>query len=153
MVTKSTASLNRPGMVYRQTERSERIRADSQARILIAARKLFASKGYRATTMRNVASAARTSIGNLYFYFRNKEDLLVSLMAEARVPVWAWMDGAVLSLPPGPVRLAVLLFGNAAGLLSTNPDLTLAALTQGAPPEVAARVVEAYRVRLRQYIR
>src|SRR5262245_31340008 len=99
--------------------------------------------------MRDVAAAARTSIGNLYFYFRNKEDLLVTLMAEARAPVWAWMDTAVASVPPGPARMAILMFANAAGLLGVHSDLTHTAFLRGTPPEVADRVVEAYRARAR----
>ena len=93
-------------MVYRHTERSERVRADSRAKILRAARKLFSRRGYEATTMREVADAAATSIGNLYFYFRNKEELLETLMAEAREPLWAWADSIADSAPPGPARLA-----------------------------------------------
>jgi hypothetical protein len=41
-------------------------------------------------------------------------------MAEARAPIWDWVDQVVASAPSGPVRLAVLLFANAAGLLGTD---------------------------------
>jgi AcrR family transcriptional regulator len=135
-------------MVYRRTERSERIRADSRGRILRAARKLFAREGYGATTMRDVAAAARTSIGNLYFYFRNKEELLLTLLAESRQAVWAWIDATAATLPPGPPELAVVALGNAAGLLATGRDLTEALLLQGAPSGITDRVVEAYRTRI-----
>jgi len=140
-------------MVYRKTERTERVHAARRSRILRAARKLFAHRGYDATTMRDVADAAGTSIGNLYFYFENKEALLLALMAEARAPIWDWVDEVVESVPSGPGRLAVLLFANAAGLLGTDPDLTAAALLQGAPPEVVDHVAAAYRARLREHLR
>ncbi len=37
---------------------------------------------------RQVADVAGTSIGNLYFYLKNKEALLETLMSEARAPLW-----------------------------------------------------------------
>jgi AcrR family transcriptional regulator len=138
-------------MVYRQTPRSQRIRTASRKRMLRAARKLFAQRGYDASTMREVAESAASSIGNLYFYFKNKEELLLTLMAEAREPISAWVDEAAASVPPGSARLAILLYANAFALLGPHRDLTMAALIQGAPAEVAERVTEAYRVRLRVY--
>lgn len=69
-------------MVYRQTKRSAKIRLESRTRILAAARKLFAQKGYEATTMQQVVREAGTSIGNAYFYFENKEGLVKALVEE-----------------------------------------------------------------------
>jgi AcrR family transcriptional regulator len=140
-------------VVYRQTPRTERARAERRARILRAARKLFLRRGYDVTTMRDVAAAAGTSIGNLYFYFEDKEALLETLLAETREPTWAWADGLAATLPAGPDRLAVLYFANVITLLGPTQDLTRATLLLGAPPHVAERAVEAYRSRLRGYFR
>lgn len=140
-------------MVYRQTPRTERARADRRARILGAARKLFLRRGYEVTTMRDVAAGAGTSIGNLYFYFEDKEALLEALLAETRQPTWEWADALSDTLPPGPIRLAVLLYTNAITLLGPTQDLTRAMLLLGAPPRVMERAMEAYRVRLRSYLR
>lgn len=140
-------------MVYRQTPRTERARAERRARILRAARKLFLRRGYEVTTMRDVAAAAGTSIGNLYFYFEDKESLLETLLAETRQPTWEWAEAISSTLPAGPARLAVLLFANTITLLGPTQDLTRAALLLGAPPQVAERAVEAYRKQLRDYLR
>ena len=140
-------------MVYRHTERSERVRADSRAKILRAARKLFSRRGYEATTMREVADAASTSIGNLYFYFRNKEELLETLMAEAREPLWAWADTMTATVPPGPARLAIVLYANLIGLLGTARDLTRAVVVEGAPPDLAERILAVHRARMREALR
>lgn len=43
--------------------------------ILAAAEKLFDAKGYTATTVEEVASAAGIAKGSVYTYFRSKEDL------------------------------------------------------------------------------
>jgi AcrR family transcriptional regulator len=140
-------------MVYRQTPRTERARAERRARILRAARRLFLRRGYQVTTMRDVAAAAGTSIGNLYFYFEDKEALLETLLAETREPTWARADALSDALPAGPARLAVLLYANTVTLLGPTRDLTRAMLLLGAPPQVVERALEAYRVRLRGYLR
>ncbi len=48
--------------------------------LLAAARALFVSQGYRHTTVDEIAEAARLTKGAVYFYFRNKEALLSSLL-------------------------------------------------------------------------
>lgn len=140
-------------MVYRQTKRSARVRAASRGRILKAARRLFTRRGFEATTMRQIAAAAGTSIGNLYFYFANKEELLETLMAEAREPLWARIDQAASALPRGPARLALVVFGNAQGLLATDHDLTHMLLRESGRPELADRIARGYQERIRALIR
>jgi AcrR family transcriptional regulator len=51
----------------------------TRQRILDAALALFASKGYEATTMRDIAEAAGCSLGLAYRYFASKEDLILAL--------------------------------------------------------------------------
>jgi len=46
-----------------------------------AAFELFVSKGYRATTTREICAAASISMGTLYHYFRDKEDLFFGTIA------------------------------------------------------------------------
>jgi AcrR family transcriptional regulator len=43
--------------------------------ILMTALRLFAEKGFEATTMRSIASEAGVSLGNAYYYFSSKDDL------------------------------------------------------------------------------
>lgn len=49
-----------------------------QTRELIAstALRLFRERGYEATTMRAIAAEARVSVGNAYYYFSSKEELI-----------------------------------------------------------------------------
>jgi AcrR family transcriptional regulator len=51
-----------------------------KSRIDEAARKLFISQGFHATSMRNIASGAGTSLGNVYNYYRTKEEILESII-------------------------------------------------------------------------
>jgi TetR/AcrR family fatty acid metabolism transcriptional regulator len=52
---------------------------DKRQRILDAATKVFAKKGYFAARVSDVAKKAGIAGGTIYLYFRNKEDILVSL--------------------------------------------------------------------------
>lgn len=54
------------------TSKSERTRAQ----IVDAALRLFRERGYEGTTMRAVADAAGVSVGNAYYYFRSKDELV-----------------------------------------------------------------------------
>ena len=50
--------------------------------ILRAALGLFAKRGYRATTMREIAAAAETSLGLTYRYFPSKEAIVLAAYAD-----------------------------------------------------------------------
>jgi len=55
-------------------------RADNRlAAVLEAAARLFAQRGYAATSMRDIAQAAAMLPGSLYYHFAAKEDLLVAV--------------------------------------------------------------------------
>lgn len=63
--------------VRRQREREERYQT-----ILRAAESLFAREGYHQTSINQIADLAEVSVGTVYFYFKNKEDLLIQLFEE-----------------------------------------------------------------------
>jgi AcrR family transcriptional regulator len=48
--------------------------------ILAAAKKVFARKGYHATTIADIAKAAKLSYGSIYWYFDSKDALFHALM-------------------------------------------------------------------------
>jgi TetR/AcrR family fatty acid metabolism transcriptional regulator len=55
---------------------------DKRQRILQAAAKVFARKGYFAARVSEIAKRASVADGTIYLYFRGKEDILVSLFDE-----------------------------------------------------------------------
>jgi AcrR family transcriptional regulator len=122
-------------MVYRRTARSEKVREASRARLLAAARKLFGRHGYEATTMQQIVREAGTSIGNAYFYFTNKEELLKTLLDEALRASWARIDPVIAAVEPGPARIAVAVYSNMMTLLTSEKDIAAAAVN-GAPAAV-----------------
>jgi TetR/AcrR family transcriptional regulator, acrAB operon repressor len=64
--------------INRQEVRSER----SRGQILNAALKLFSTRGYHGTSVRDIADAARVSTGNLYHQFPDKESLFNTLLEQ-----------------------------------------------------------------------
>lgn len=52
----------------------------SAEEVLKAALELFSRQGYGATTMRQIAEKAGTSLGNVYHHFKNKEEIFATLL-------------------------------------------------------------------------
>jgi TetR/AcrR family transcriptional regulator, cholesterol catabolism regulator len=61
--------------------REEQKRA-TRAKVLAAARKLFAIHGYEATTVRMIASEAGCAVGGVFTTFESKEEILFEIAAE-----------------------------------------------------------------------
>lgn len=55
---------------------------DKRERILRAAIKVFARKGFYATRVSEIAKAAGVADGTIYLYFQNKDDVLVSIFQD-----------------------------------------------------------------------
>jgi len=53
---------------------------ESRKKIIAAAIDVFSGKGYAKASIREIAEAAGISIGGVYLYFRNKEELYLSLL-------------------------------------------------------------------------
>lgn len=99
---------------------------EKRARIEGAAKELFIKRGFHATSMRDIAKGADTSLGNLYNYYRTKEDILESIIARYQKVV----DSRLRSIfddieePFEPESLA--RFGHLIkGLVSTHSDFWL----------------------------
>jgi TetR/AcrR family transcriptional regulator, cholesterol catabolism regulator len=54
----------------------------SRARVLAAARKLFALHGFHATTVRMIATEAGCAVGGVFTTFKTKEEILFEIAAE-----------------------------------------------------------------------
>ncbi len=52
---------------------------DKNSRIIEAATRVFAEKGFFKATVSDVARAAEVAEGTIYLYFKNKDDLLISI--------------------------------------------------------------------------
>src|SRR5688572_15402035 len=59
-----------------------RPKSDIEPRILHAARACFLENGVDGTSLRQIARAARTNIGMIYYYFPTKDDLFLAVVEE-----------------------------------------------------------------------
>ncbi|MDP2174228.1 MAG: TetR/AcrR family transcriptional regulator [Candidatus Cloacimonadaceae bacterium] len=66
--------------MYPKPRKKSVLPVDYRNKILVAAIKVFAQKGFVASTMSDVSIHAKVGIGTLYNYFRNKDDLLLQCM-------------------------------------------------------------------------
>jgi AcrR family transcriptional regulator len=129
-------------MPYQRTERTEQKREATRARILAAARKLFTTKGFTATTMQDIVAEAGSSVGNLYFNFDGKQELLRLLLEGALMASWTRTAEVLADTPPGPRRLAVIVFASTLALLHHDRDLTRLIAGDDSQAGVQRRLIE-----------
>jgi TetR/AcrR family fatty acid metabolism transcriptional regulator len=61
---------------------AKRKNSDKYLRIIDAATKIFARKGFYQAKISEIASQAKVADGTIYIYFENKDDILISLFEE-----------------------------------------------------------------------
>jgi AcrR family transcriptional regulator len=71
-------------------ERRERERQARKETVLDAARELLLVKGFRGTTTKEIAENCELSEATLFFYFKNKDEIMLSLLFES---IKFWADG------------------------------------------------------------
>lgn len=71
-------------------ERRERERQARKETVLDAARRLVLEKGFRGATTKEIAEQCELSEATLFFYFKNKDEIMLSLLFES---IRFWGDG------------------------------------------------------------
>jgi len=109
-VTTTAAKSSRARPVRRAM--SDKDKEERRSDILGAAKKVFARKGYHATTIADIAKAARLSYGSIYWYFDSKDALFHALMEAEGQALRDHVTEALLTTsgrgtPDAPFRAAV----------------------------------------------
>ncbi|MEX0750986.1 MAG: helix-turn-helix domain-containing protein [Dehalococcoidia bacterium] len=65
--------------VVDRAQRAELAKAARREEILGAARRVFAERGFRGTTIADIAEEAKIALGTIYLYFSSKEDVFAAL--------------------------------------------------------------------------
>jgi TetR/AcrR family fatty acid metabolism transcriptional regulator len=73
---------------------------DKRARILAAAERVFARRGFFAARVSEIAKDAGVADGTIYLYFKNKDDLLISLFESRMTQVNETLRGAIDGIAP-----------------------------------------------------
>jgi AcrR family transcriptional regulator len=74
------------------TERKEREKQQRKEKIILAAERVFFSRGFEKSTMDEIAEQAELSKGTLYLYFKSKEDLHLSVALKSIAMLNSAMD-------------------------------------------------------------
>ncbi len=79
-------------LIEQSASRVERKRARNREALVGAARRLFATTGFDATTIADIAEAADLGFGTFYRYFDDKESMLQAVLNEGRLEIDAVFD-------------------------------------------------------------
>jgi AcrR family transcriptional regulator len=80
-----------------------------------AALKLFTKQGFHGTTVREIARAARVSMGKLYLYYPTKEDIFIGLVQQMEEKMEAIRREEILPLMASPEPENLRKLGMAVG--------------------------------------
>jgi AcrR family transcriptional regulator len=88
---------------------SDEDKSQRRDEIMAAAKKVFARKGFHATTIADIAKEAGLAYGSVYWYFDSKDELFHALMAVEEQALRAHVSTAMAAPPDGaePFRTAV----------------------------------------------
>jgi AcrR family transcriptional regulator len=94
---------------------------DSAAHIARVAARLFAERGYDATSVREIVEAAGVTKPTLYYHFGSKQGLAEALLTNPMSEFISSLRG-LLDEPIGPIALLRRMFAAYISLISDEPD-------------------------------
>src|SRR5690349_10814124 len=111
-----------PGREAATVQAKDMQQKDKRARILDAAVRVFAGRGFFTATVAEIARAAGVADGTIYLYFKSKEDLLLRLFDEKMTELTAEARTEVEGQHTAPQKLRRFILLHLA-LVERNPDL------------------------------
>jgi len=120
--------------------------------ILQAASRVFRRQGLHATRMRDIAEELGVAVGNLYYYFAGKQDLLAFCQDDALTGLIELADGVRAGSEPPDVKLYRLAVGHVVLLNESTPG-SLAHLEVEALEGRWRRLIQARRDRYEEAVR
>jgi AcrR family transcriptional regulator len=86
--------------------KSKKMSPSKEQEIITVAARLFKEKGYRATTLEDIAAAVGMLKGSLYYYIRSKEELLYLVVRDPIRQAYKALEEIVTSEAPVKVKIA-----------------------------------------------
>lgn len=144
----ATSTTEKPASSARAATKREQREASTE-KILASALKLFVSKGYRSTTVDDIASACELTKGAVYFYFPTKAAILLALLDEIEDVMVRKMVVLVSQAGPLVADKLIAFLHSGAGMGDEKPELILLFILMllefnGAKDEIEARVKAIY---------
>jgi AcrR family transcriptional regulator len=109
--------------------------------IISAGARVFRARGFAAAGMRDIASSADLSLGNLYHYFRGKDELLFFCQDRAADRLLEALAAARKDRRPLRVRLRELAVAHVLCLLDEVEGSAAHLEVDALPPRLRARIV------------
>ncbi len=122
------------------SDRRERDREEMRELILDQARRLFLKKGFEKTSIRNIADAIEYSPATIYLYYRDKNELFLSLHREAFLKMMA--DFSETFSISDPLERLIVLGHKYIAWAIENPELYDLCFLMDAPMEALACKME-----------
>jgi TetR/AcrR family transcriptional regulator len=94
---------------------------DKKVWILRAATRLFATRGFTGTTVREIVEMAGVTKPTLYYYFKNKEDLFINLM-DLAMRIFSDIIDQSLATPGGMRERLINLYTSIYEIFRANTD-------------------------------
>jgi TetR/AcrR family transcriptional regulator len=133
----------RPRAVGRPRRTGVAPSGDPRQEILDAAARLFADRGYVATTMSEIAKAVGLGQSSVYYWFRSKEDLLRALAGANRESLEVARRLAAEGTPP-PAHLYAVLYADVLQMCHGALDFYDLERVAHAQPEFFAEILADY---------
>ena len=124
-------------------------RQDKRARILEAAVRVFADRGFFNATVAEIARAAGVADGTIYLYFKGKDDLLLQLFEEKMAELTASAQAALSEEQDAPARLKQFIVHHFQAV-EKNPELAAVLIVEVRQSAQALRPAE--KARLTAYL-
>ena len=124
------------------------VAAPVEARIRDAAIRLFAERGFDATSVQEIVEAAAVTKGALYHYFRSKDDLLYEVYHALISEQLAHLDAILAARHPPPATLRAIIVDL---VETTTARLAEAAVFAREMHRLAAEPMAALRAERRRY--
>jgi AcrR family transcriptional regulator len=141
--------------VIDRTRRAEIAKAARREEILAAARRVFSGRGFRGTTIADIAEDAGIALGTIYLYFASKDEVFAALNEQFNALIVAAMIDAPagVSLDDTVRRRVDNVFNACAAnrdlvrlvVLNTDPDSSASKRMREADVQRNAPMVEAIR--------
>lgn len=109
----SESSLSPEGTAAASAGGAESLSDGREAQLLAIARRLFAQKGYDATSLRDIAEAAQITKAALYYYFPNKDALYERVVIDSMDSLLAQVSAAVERAPTPTAKVRAFLQSSA----------------------------------------
>ncbi len=122
---------------------NQRVRDERREQILLAARRVFARKGFAAAKIADIGEAVGISHGLVYHYFESKDEIFVVIVEQALQGA-LWLTTAARQQPGTPWDHIIWLLDATFQGARENPDfllITIQASTSEAVPDGARELM------------